>query len=395
MLHLDPSKRIPLSGVLKHRWMQGADTETQLIDQLRVFGSSDNLLWNEQVLLAIQQMNYDVERCKMVCECNDPLPVYEHTLTIIYLHTIISHAHTQAVQNRSYDDHAAIYYLLLNKWERGQLRVLSSRASHPRLSHSGVPSMIPQISIQNAGSQTSNSPPINPFQNPGMLQVDERREEAEEFMKDPNLARYLQHGRRHTLGAAHNHMFMAPEDLDKLRQISEHSSSQASDGLGLGSNSSTNCVTGVVGSTTLSSLQQALSTGVPVINNSSQNNVNGPKRHYIPPSRNRMERRMSDATPYATAYRLYIEKRNPQLAQINSNSSVNREDSSSISSASSVKMLLQEKKAFGEVYGGLPAHRQWLQYKNHVSLCTLRACNYKYAYTSCTLYMLYIMHTHF
>ena len=93
MLHLDPSKRIPLSGVLKHRWMQGADTETQLIDQLRVFGSSDNLLWNEQVLLAIQQMNYDVERCKMVCECNDPLPVYEHTLTII-IYTLLFHMHT-------------------------------------------------------------------------------------------------------------------------------------------------------------------------------------------------------------------------------------------------------------------------------------------------------------
>ncbi len=68
MLHLDPSKRIPLSSVLKHSWMKeegsmGSDTPT---DNLRVFGSSDNLLWNEQVQIAIQSMNYSVDACKQV-----------------------------------------------------------------------------------------------------------------------------------------------------------------------------------------------------------------------------------------------------------------------------------------------------------------------------------------
>lgn len=67
MLHLDPSKRIPLSSVLKHAWMKGDgpldDTPT---NNLRVFGSSDNLLWNDQVQMAIQSMNYNVEACKQV-----------------------------------------------------------------------------------------------------------------------------------------------------------------------------------------------------------------------------------------------------------------------------------------------------------------------------------------
>lgn len=69
MLHLDPSKRITLASVLKHRWMQGSESDPPSPTQnhLRVFGSSDNLLWNEQVLRAIQRMNYNVEVCKQVC----------------------------------------------------------------------------------------------------------------------------------------------------------------------------------------------------------------------------------------------------------------------------------------------------------------------------------------
>lgn len=67
MLQLDPSKRIPLASVLKHRFMEGAgpgvDASTH---SLRVFGSSDNLLWNDQVLMAIRGMNYNVEACKQV-----------------------------------------------------------------------------------------------------------------------------------------------------------------------------------------------------------------------------------------------------------------------------------------------------------------------------------------
>ena len=51
----------------------------------------------------------------------------------------------QAVQNRLYNDHAALYYLLLSKWERGQLQIPASNPAlspHPRLSLSGVPQVI-------------------------------------------------------------------------------------------------------------------------------------------------------------------------------------------------------------------------------------------------------------
>lgn len=42
------------------------EPDLQPTKQMRVFGSDDNLLWNSQVLAAIQKMNYDVERCKQV-----------------------------------------------------------------------------------------------------------------------------------------------------------------------------------------------------------------------------------------------------------------------------------------------------------------------------------------
>ncbi len=45
--------------------MQGVEPET-LNNQMRVFGSLDNLLWNDIVLKAIQTMNYNLEACKQV-----------------------------------------------------------------------------------------------------------------------------------------------------------------------------------------------------------------------------------------------------------------------------------------------------------------------------------------
>ena len=68
MLHLDPSKRIPLSSVLKHNWMRGDLGNDMPTNNLRVFGSSDNLIWNDQVQMAIQSMNYNVDACKQVSE---------------------------------------------------------------------------------------------------------------------------------------------------------------------------------------------------------------------------------------------------------------------------------------------------------------------------------------
>ena len=203
------------------------------------------------------------------------------------------------------------------------------------------------------------------------------QDESEEFMKDPNLARYLQHGRRHTLGAAHNHMLVPMDQLRKLREISEVSSSQTSnagiDGSIGGILQESGNITPVVISGS-SNLQGALAHSSTGVNNSSQSSIPGfsniiPNRPHLYVPRNRMGRRSSDAAPYAAAYRMFMEKRNPLLAHNNGSVSMERQDSTtSRSSTSSVKILLQEKKAFGDVYGGLPTthHKQWLQYKNQV-----------------------------
>ena len=274
------------------------------------------------------------------------------------------------MQNRLYNDYASIYYLLLSKWEKGQLKVPAHATPHPRLSISGVPSIIPQISIQNTDSQTSTTPPKNPFKN--MTSSEETQEESEDFMKDPNLARYLQHGRRHTLGAAHNHTMLGTDQLRKLRQINEVSSSQTSDGLdGSISTQGSSSIAPVIISGS-SNLQGTLALSSSGVNNASQTSIPGfsiPNRPYLPVPRSRMGRRSSDAAPYAAAYKLFIEKRNPLLAHNGSVSMMERQDSTaSRSSTSSVKMLLQEKKAFGDAYGGLPTthHKQWIQYKNQV-----------------------------
>ena len=90
--------------------------------------------------------------------------------------------------------------------------------------------------------------------------------------------------------------------------------------------------------------------------------LRGPANHYLHmPPKARMGRRVSDGGPYVAAYKMFIEKRNPQLTQIRSNTNIEKSDSSSVSS---VKPLLQERKAS---YGGLPNNRrEWQQFKNQV-----------------------------
>ena len=235
--------------------------------------------------------------------------------------------------------------------------------------------MIPQISIENPEPSISSGSgvggelaPKNPWHDVPTPSSSSEQQESDEYLKDPNLARYLQHGRRHTLGAAHNLMLGSPEELERLRQISE--TSQDSGGC-LGSTSNTAgeaLVAKQHPSPPTSSLQQALSnTGV---NNASHSSVSGagggatPNRQYLPvPPRpsTRMGRRVSDGGPYAAAYRLFIEKRSPQLAQINSSTSIDKQQGSTGHSMNSIKLLLQERQA-QQQYGGLPSHH-WLDYK--------------------------------
>lgn len=75
MLVLDPSKRIPLASVLKHRWMEGVEVTTDTLTKCPRLSnaSGESVQWNEQVLMAIQNMNYNMDACKQV-----------HMLSVIY-----------------------------------------------------------------------------------------------------------------------------------------------------------------------------------------------------------------------------------------------------------------------------------------------------------------------
>lgn len=139
----------------------------------------------------------------------------------------------QAVQNRLYNDHAALYYLLLSKWEKGKLSLSYANppTPYPRLSISGVPPSVPHINIHK--SDTAKATPNGPLgllgpataaqvAQGGLLNVGglpgihgALEEEPEELIKDPNLDKYLKHGRRHTLGAAHNTLLVNPEQMKR------------------------------------------------------------------------------------------------------------------------------------------------------------------------------------
>ena len=129
----------------------------------------------------------------------------------------------QAVQNRLYDDHAALYYLLLSKWEKGKLSMPFSNplTPHQRLSLCGVPPSIPHISVHT----TSETKPLGGGMVPrcplegGPQEVSLEEEGSDELIKDPNLDRYLKHGRRHTLGAAHNTMMLNPDEMRRSETL--------------------------------------------------------------------------------------------------------------------------------------------------------------------------------
>ncbi len=241
----------------------------------------------------------------------------------------------------------------------------------PRLSSSGVSPVIPHISIETTdlGSSSESSPQAkNPFHNvpPG-----ETQEESDDFLRDPTLARYLRHGRRHTLGAAQHYAMISPDELNQLqlRQISECSSSQTSNGLGSETSNSQFPAPP-------STLHQALNFGAGV-ESSSQNSVESSKSHYlqIPAKQSRRDRRRaSDGGPYAHAYKLFLDMRNSQLSQINSTTDLDNHGHSG-SHTSSIKQLFEDKKAQTMQYGNLPAtgttRNEWLQFKNQVSELTL------------------------
>lgn len=263
------------------------------------------------------------------------------------------------MQSRSYDDYAALYYLLLSKWEKGNLQIPSTAppVPYPRLSQSGI---VPVINVNTSDLVPSTSVPKNPWHHMPTGGVSQMTEGWDEYPNDPTLARYLKLGRRHTLGAAQNHMLLPPSDLGHLREASE-CSSRTSNNAGTGSITNPSpldaeALQNTHDSSHMEGLYQPFST----------NTANATRPLLQPPLRSRGGRRASDGGPYAAAFRLYLEKRTPQLAQINSQSSL--QDSTSLSSTSSVKQLLLEKRVQEAHFGRPPLQpKEWIQYKDQVT----------------------------
>lgn len=277
-------------------------------------------------------------------------------LRLFTLYIYIYCFNCQAVQSRLYDDYAALYYLLLNKWEHGQLQVSTTfpPIPHHRLSHSGV---LPVISVNTSDLSKS---PTGPSQNHWChIPTGDASGTASwnAYPSDPNLVRYLKLGRRHTLGAAQNHTLMTPSNLGHLREASE-CSSQTSNELSTESGTVTSPIE-------LGTLQNALSTGQAEAQYSQSGSSPSSRPSLLQPQlRSRMGRRASDGGPYAAVFRLYLEKRMPQLAQINSQGFLH--DSTTLSS-SSVKQLLQDKRTQEAQFGKPPNQsKEWLQYKDQV-----------------------------
>lgn len=344
MLQLDPAKRLPLSKVLEHKWMQAGkqQQEPPVMNHLRIYNSKDNLVWNDQVLLVIQRMGYDLDNVK------------------------------QAVLTKTYDDNAALYFLLLTKWVRGQLQVPSDPLlSYPRMSVlSSQP--VPQISVDASGPSAFKAL-FNPWHN---LNEDTQQQqqqhhtavvasaavETDDYFKDPNLARYLQQGRRHTLGSAQNHALI-PLTI-QLKEISEGSGPVSSNeeegdegrrleaevtGMGVG-----HMENGLLHHLNDDSMQS--STG---------SIVSGAQKPYLqPPRACRSSRRASDGGHYVAAYKVYLERRGNLKPGGGGGPALDKLDSSSGTHlvSTSVKQLLQERME-SRHYGTLPQGHHWVHYK--------------------------------
>ena len=260
----------------------------------------------------------------------------------------------QAVQSRLYDDYAALYYLLLNKWEHGQLHIsnATSPISFSRQCQSTA------ASINTADPNQSPSESHTPWHHIP-ASASQRSDTWDEYPNDPCLVRYLKLGRRHTLGAAQNHMLLPHNELGHLREASE-SSSHASNDAG----SSNNASLLPLGTGLLQSSGQNV--GQYSSSNASDTSSMLKTMMLQPPTRPRVGRRASDGGPYAAVFRLYLERRMPQLAQINSQSSLR--DNTSYSFSSSVKQLLLDKRSQEAQYiKQTPQSKEWLHNKDQVN----------------------------
>ena len=307
----------------------------------------------------VHLVTFGLSQCTVfVCSCTKVLRLY-------VLHVLSNNFTSlfQAVNKKLYDDQAALYYLLLHKWEKGQLQLpltvnpaLNIRGH--RSTSSLPPSSVPQINIQGVESLSGSSgfvvPPWQTLNAP--LSRQKSSEGTSDTNMDDNLQRYLNLGRRHTLGTAHNFMLIPQEDMNRLRKINESVSSQASSGFG---SSGTNAQ---IHPEIPISLVPTLSTGIEDKAQMSIGSVNSANRQLLhtPMTHRSSKRRASDGGHYAAAYRNFIEMRkNPMNAQVGQESS----------GSNSIRQLLYEKIESDKKYGRqVAAQKQWILYKDQLNV---------------------------
>ena len=263
-------------------------------------------------------------------------------------HHCLSPGSQQAVLTKSYDDNAALYFLLLTKWVKGQLQVPSaSPLTYPFRASTLSCQPIPQISID-PSEPSAFKAPVNPWLK---LSTDgsscTQTAEADEYFRDPNLARYLQQGRRHTLGAAHNHALIPPSVLNEISE-------------GSGPLNSDDEKQELSAMAELGHMEKTLNDS---IQSSTGSIVSGSQKPYLqPPRACRSSRRASDGGHYVAAYKVYLERRGN--VKTGGGPSLDKQDSASGTTiaSTSVKQLLQERMESRQ-YGTLPQGHHWVHYK--------------------------------
>ena len=254
-----------------------------------------------------------------------------------------------------------MYYILLHKWDKGQLQIPTINPSTlQRFSTSCLP--LPQINIKGVESLPGSSAIVPPWQTLNAPVVPNPNGSAESVMDD-NLARYLNLGRRHTLGAAHNVMLVPQEEMNRLRKINESSSSKASSGFGsIGINPQIHPEVPF----------KLLPTTRVDEKQSSIGSINSPDRQHLQTLLNRpSRRRASDGGHYAAAYRMFLERKNPLYAQMSGISPNTLQESTS----NSVRHMLQYKIETDKRYGRLPSAQQWIHYKKQLSVTNSTGLN--------------------
>ena len=259
-----------------------------------------------------------------------------------------------------------MYYLLLHKWEKGQLQLpLAISPAFNLRGHFSTsslpPSSVPQISVQGIGSHSGSPTGIAVPQWQTLnahLSKTRTPNGSCEINVDDNLQRYLNLGRRHTLGTAHNVMIIPPDDMNRLRKINESVSSQASSGFGSsGTNAQIHPEIPISGVPTLSTgLEDKSQVSIGSINSSSRTLL-----HLHPPTVHRSSRRRaSDGGHYAAAYRTFIEMRKNTM-----NGLANQD----LTGSNSIRQMLHDKIENDKRYGRqATAQKQWILYKDQLNV---------------------------